>query len=212
MEQFSSFPDGPFDVIAADPPWKHVAWSVNGVGRSPEKHYKVQPLDWICSLPVEFAAAKDCHLFLWITGPHLVQGDHVRVMEAWGFKPSSMGFVWLKPTQKMLNGRFFAAASARDFVMGLGHTTRQNAEFVVLGRRGKPKRHSKKVHQLLLEPRREHSRKPEDFYRAVNEYVAPDARKLEMFGRTPRPGWTLWGDEVGKFDLEDRKPQRRKAA
>ena len=81
-----NWPDGPFDVIVADPPWRHVAWSEKGQNRAPVRHYKVQPLDWICSLPVEWCAAKNCMLMLWITGPHLARGDHLPVMKAWGFK------------------------------------------------------------------------------------------------------------------------------
>lgn len=195
-----NWPDGPFDVIVADPPWRHVAWSDKGQGRAPVRHYKVQPLDWICSLPVEWCAAKNCLLMLWITGPHLARGDHLPVMKAWGFKPSSMGFVWLKPNRGTAQGRFFAPPlTEKDFFMGLGKTTRQNAEFVVFGRRGKPKRFSAAVRQPIIEERREHSRKPEDFYAKVDAYVGPDARKLELFGRTKRDGWVHWGDEIEKF-------------
>ena len=52
----------------------------------------------------------------------------------------------------------------------MGHTTRQNAEYVVLGRRGKPRRLRKDVHQLIIQPRREHSRKPDELYARVERY------------------------------------------
>ena len=199
--ELPNWPDGPFDVIAADPPWTHKAWSELGASRGPIRHYKVQPLEWICGLPVEFSCARDCHLFLWITGPHLARGDHLTVLNAWGFRPSSLAFVWGKPNRATRQGEFFARGplTDRDFFMGLGKTTRQNAEFVVLGRRGKPKRHSAAIRQIIVEERREHSRKPEEFYRKVEAYTGPDARRLELFPRTPRPGWEAWGDEVQKF-------------
>ena len=85
----------------------------------------------------------------------------------------------------------------------MGKTTRQNAEFVVFGRRGKPARHSRAVHQLLIEGRREHSRKPEDFYVAAERYAGPEARRLELFARQSRPGWTAWGNEAAKLDIEE---------
>lgn len=196
-------PEGLFDLIVADPPWTHDSWSKRGRQRAPSAHYKVQPLDWICDFPVPALAAKHTHLMLWITGPHMVRGDHIRVMDAWGFKPSSMGFVWLKQLQGTAQGRFFAPPiTHRDFFMGLGHTTRQNAEFVVFGRKGRPRRNSRSVHQLIVEPRREHSRKPEQFYERAEAYVGPHARKLELFSRTERPGWVVWGDEVEKFNLD----------
>lgn len=198
------WPDGPFDVIAADPPWTHKAWSDRGLGRSPARHYRVQTLEWICGLPVEFSAAKNAHLFLWITGPHMARGDHLVVLNAWGFKPSSIAFVWGKPNRASAQGSMFVQAplTDRDFFMGMGKTTRQNAEFVVLGRRGKPKRHSAAVRQLIIEERREHSRKPEDFYRKVDTYVGPDARKLDLFPRARREGWEAWGDQVDLFNEE----------
>ncbi|MFP4045432.1 MAG: MT-A70 family methyltransferase, partial [Rhodosalinus sp.] len=46
---------------------------------------------------------------------------------------------------------------------------------------------------------REHSRKPDAGYAAA-EALMPDARRLELFSRATRPGWTSWGNEVGKFD------------
>lgn len=205
MHGLRDWPEGPFDVIAADPPWTHDQWSnrrdVNNT-RAPWRHYHVQPTEWICSLPVEFLAAKHCHLMLWITGPHLVRGDHLKVFDAWGFKPSSMGFVWVKPNRATQQGRFLAPLSERDFFMGLGKTTRQNAEFVVFGRRGKPKRHSAAIRHIIVEERREHSRKPEEFYAKAEAYGGPDARRLDLFPRTRRDGWTAWGDQVDHFPLE----------
>jgi N6-adenosine-specific RNA methylase IME4 len=85
------------------------------------------------------------------------------------------------------------------FFMSTGKTTRQNAEYVVLGRRGNPTRHSTTVHQILTDPRREHSRKPDSFFASVERYVSPASRKLEMFARQERPGWTVWGNETDKF-------------
>lgn len=40
-----------------------------------------------------------------------------------------------------------------------------------------------------------HSRKPEISY-GIIERLYPDARKLELFARRPRPGWDIWGNEV----------------
>ena len=82
----------------------------------------------------------------------------------------------------------------------MGHTTRQNAEYVVLGRRGKPRRLCKDVHQLIIQPRREHSRKPDEFYARVERYCT--GPYLELFARQRRPGWTAWGNELDKFEPE----------
>ncbi|MEK1928510.1 MAG: MT-A70 family methyltransferase [Pararhizobium sp.] len=187
-------------MIVADPNWQYKAYSEKGQARAPERHYKTSPLTDICSIPVREVAGKDSHLALWITGPHIVLGWHVSVMQAWGFEPSSMGFVWVKPKKGSASvKRPLGPVSVEDFVLGLGHTTRQNAEFVILGRRGRPRRYSKSIHQLIVEPRREHSRKPEAFYTAIEEYAGHGSSKLEMFARQQRRGWTVWGDQTTKF-------------
>lgn len=197
---FGHLQAGAYSVITADPPWSYVVYSDRGKRRSAERHYETMGLEDIKSLPVADLATKDAHLFLWITGPHLVQGCHVEIMRAWGFEPSSMAFVWLKPKKALYEqAELFFTLSESLFVKGMGHTTRQNAEFVVLGRRGSPKRFTKAMHQIIVAPRREHSRKPEEFYDRVQVY-AGDARRCELFSRQRRPGWDVWGDEATKFN------------
>lgn len=190
-----------YGAIVADPPWAYSVFSDKGKDRSAERHYETQDLNWICNLPVADLARKDCHLFLWITGPCIVRGDHIKVMEAWGFKPSAMAFVWLKAKIGAFNqSDAFFRADASAFVKGMGHTTRQNAEYVVLGRKGSPRRHTKAMHQLIVEPRREHSRKPEVFRDCVEEYVGAGTPIAELFARQTRPGWDTWGNQATKFD------------
>lgn len=145
-------------------------------------------LDDISTLPVTELARVDCHLFLWATGPCLRHALHV--MEAWGFKYSAMGFVWVK-LNKRAPVLFWDSPS---FFMGMGHTTRQNAEFVLLGRKGSPKRKSKAVRQLLVAPRGEHSQKPEEIQDRIEAYA--DGPYCELFARRARPGWDCWGDQL----------------
>src|SRR5262249_18854989 len=160
---FVGLPVRHYRAIAVDPPWMYACFSEKGKGRSADRHYTtMSPLE-IERLPVGELAARDAHLFLWITGPCLVRGMHIPIMRAWRFSPSAMAFVWLKPKRSAFDsGNFFLDETL--FAKGMGHTTRQNAEFVVLGRRGSPRRLHKDVHQLIIEPRREHSRKPSEFY------------------------------------------------
>jgi len=46
--------------------------------------------------------------------------------------------------------------------------------------------------------RREHSRKPEEFYHMITERT-PGLRRADLFSREKREGWDVWGDEVEKF-------------
>jgi N6-adenosine-specific RNA methylase IME4 len=107
--------------------------------------------------------------------------------------------VWIKPVaSKFLQGQLFI--NDELFKMGGGYTTRQNAEYVVLGKRGNPpQRLSKKVRQVIVEPAREHSRKPEKSYASIEQYGA--GPYLELFGRQRRRGWTVRGDEADKFNV-----------
>lgn len=177
---------GGYKVIYADP-----AWTFSGGKKGRPQHYKRMTLAEIKAMPVADVAADDCWLFMWTTGPHLEQS--FAVIKAWGFKYSGMGFVWIKLNRRAMS-LFF---TVKDIFMGGGYTTRKNAEFCLLARRGKPKRISKAVHEVVISPRREHSRKPDEFYDRIEAFcVGP---RLELFSRTTRAGWDSWGDEAGKF-------------
>src|SRR4029078_7630195 len=78
--------------------------------------------------------------------------------------------------------------------------TPPNSEPCLLATRGKPKRLHADVHQVIIEPRREHSREPDCTRARIERLVA--AHYLELFARSERPGWTAWGDELDKFDPE----------
>jgi N6-adenosine-specific RNA methylase IME4 len=196
---FGGLHRGQYTAIVADPPWSYACFSEKGMARSADRHYVTMAADAIEQLPVSELAACHAHLFLWIPGPFLVRGMHLPIMRVWDFEPFSIAFVWIKPTRKAFaNDGFFLDETL--FAKGMGHTTRQNAEYVVLGRRGKPCRLRRDVHQLIIQPRREHSRKPDEFYARVERYGTGPF--LELFARERRPGWTAWGNETDKFEPE----------
>jgi N6-adenosine-specific RNA methylase IME4 len=78
-----------------------------------------------------------------------------------------------------------------------GHTTRKDAEFCLLARRGRPQRLAADVREVVLEPVREHSRKPAEVYRRIERFCADP--RIELFAREMRPGWVSWGDEIDRF-------------
>ena len=105
-------------------------------------------IDELCALPVETLAEKDCLLFLWATFPQLPEA--LRLIRAWGFTFKAVAFVWLKLNKK-----------SPTWFYGLGYWTRGNAEICLLAKRGKPKRRSAGVHQFIISPVEEHSKKPD---------------------------------------------------
>lgn len=194
---------GRYGCVAADPAWHHASRSPKGqTSRSPSHHYRTMRLPEICALPVADVVARDCHLFLWTTGPHLQQA--FSVITAWGFRYSSLAFVWVKRKKNAGDVDTYGARplfmDLRDLNFGPGYTTRQNVELVLLGRRGSPKRLARDIFQVIVAPRREHSRKPDEFFPRVERYC--HGPRLEMFPRQSREGWDSWGDESTKFDRE----------
>jgi N6-adenosine-specific RNA methylase IME4 len=57
------------------------------------------------------------------------------------------------------------------------------------------------VRRLLVAPRREHSRKPDEAYARIEALA--EGPYLELFARGSRPGWDGWGLERGLFDGRD---------
>jgi N6-adenosine-specific RNA methylase IME4 len=185
----------PYDAIVADPPWRFASNSVAKPGRNALRHYDCLPVANLCAMPVASLAADNCALFLWITGPFLAIGAHCTVMRAWGFKPSGIAFTWVKLNKSAAS--LFLLRS--DLSMGGGFTTRKNAEFCIMGKRGRSIRQDKGVHEVILAVKREHSRKPAEFYKRVRQYVGPDARVCDLFARDRYQGIDPWGHEVDKF-------------
>jgi N6-adenosine-specific RNA methylase IME4 len=185
-DPFSGLPKGHYQVIYADPPWSYKAWSKKGEGRSAESHYQTMSVDDICVLPVADLAADNCVLFMWMTWPTLK--DALRVINAWGFTYKTCGFDWMKKNTK-----------SDSLFCGMGYWTRSNTEPCLLATKGKPKRQSASVRQPILEPRREHSRKPDCVYERIEKLV--DGPYIELFARQSRPGWDSWGNETEKFDV-----------
>jgi N6-adenosine-specific RNA methylase IME4 len=203
---------GRYRVIYADPPWRFATYSDKGKGRSAEAHYDCLTIDQIKAIPVRQWAADDAVLLLWATDPLLPRA--LEVIEAWGFTYKTVGFYWVKlnksvaarlaPDLLSSNGPLL---TERDFFTGLGFWTRANPEPCLLATRGHPKRQAGDVPKLLLAPRREHSRKPEESYGRI-ERLLPGPY-LELFARQSRPGWDNFGNQPGLFDRGPVATRRR---
>jgi N6-adenosine-specific RNA methylase IME4 len=188
-------PKNHFGAILIDPPWPFATWSARGRNRSADNHYPLMTLEDIAALDVGQFARDDCALFVWVTWPSLPQA--LMVIEAWRFKYKTCAFCWTKADASQID-------MLRDDLtpaMGLGYWTRSNSEVCLLATRGKPKRLHADVRQAIIEPAREHSRKPRIHQRIERLVTGP---YLEMFARQLQAGWSVLGNEVGKFtsDME----------
>lgn len=199
---FDDLPRGHFGAIYADPPWRWESWGKYrgqraGLApkgdRSADKHYDTAETDDIARLPVADVAADNCVLFMWATWPML---DHAfDLISAWGFEYKTCAFCWTKADARQM--QMFDDSMKADML--LGYWTRANSEPCLLATRGKPKRLNADVRQAIVEPRREHSRKPDCVPSRIERLV--DGPYLELFARTQRPGWTVWGNQTDKFEV-----------
>ena len=181
-----------YGVIHADPPWFFKNYSEKGTGRNAISHYDCLTFEELRRLPVGDLAAKDCALFLWAVDPLLPRA--LELISAWGFEFKTVGFYWAKTNRTAKQD----ALRPADFFTGLGYWTRANVEQCLLATRGKPPRQAKDVRRLIIEPRREHSRKPEQVYDRIKRLAK--GPYLDLFARESRKGWDMWGDQAGLFD------------
>ena len=179
-----------YSIIYADPPWAYPE-----SGSKPKvhgKHYEMMNLDEICKLPIKEMCLGDCALFLWVTMPRLQDG--LVCMREWGFNYKTIGFVWVKANKRCSD------LSVYDPFMGAGSWTRSNAELCLLGFKGKMKRESAGVRQVIYSPIRKHSQKPDEARDRILQLMG-DLPRIELFARDKADGWDVWGNEV-ESDIE----------
>ena len=169
-------------VIYADPPWYFKTYSNKGKDKSPERHYPCMSISDIIRLPVGDLAKDDAVLLMWVVDPLLDKA--FEVIDAWGFKYKTVGFTLAKTNRTKMG-----------FFTGLGYWTRGNPEMCLLATRGKPKRLNKSIPQLVVDQRREHSRKPDRIRNDIVQLIG-DVPRVELFARQKVQGWDCWGNEV----------------
>ena len=173
-----------YNIIYADPPWsykdkrdKHPRMCGGATS-----HYNTMSLEQIKALPIKDLAADNCMLFLWVTFPNLQEG--LDVIKAWGFTYKTLGFSWIKTNKN--NGKPF---------FGIGYYTKSNCEVCLIGVKGKPIKVSNSVSSVIISPRQEHSKKPDQIRDKIVE-LCGDVHRIELFARQKTEGWDVWGNEV----------------
>jgi N6-adenosine-specific RNA methylase IME4 len=167
-------PDGLFDVIAIDPPWNY-GTQYDAGGRRVGNPYPEMTQSELLSMKVP--SADNAIMFLWTTQRFI--WDAKELLSAWGFEYRNV-IVWDKQS------------------IGMGDLFRMQCEFCLVGIKGKPTIDNNHAHRdIIQEQRREHSRKPDAFYKMVDELCV--GRKLDFFSRQQRDGWVTFGNETNKF-------------
>ena len=166
-------PEGLFEVVSIDPPWAY------GRKYDPDGSRVANPYPEMSQeelLKLEPPFADDCVLFLWTT--HAFIWDAKELCNHWGFTYKAT-LVWDKEK------------------IGMGAWLRMQCEFCLVCIKGKPFWNNTTWRDVIREARREHSRKPDQFYTMVESVTA--GRRLDYFSREQRQGWETFGNETTKF-------------
>jgi N6-adenosine-specific RNA methylase IME4 len=179
----TAFPAKKYKTIYADPPWMERGGGK--IKRGADRHYDLLKTKDIAALPVTDLAEDNAHLYLWTTNNFLP--DALTVMSAWVFAYKTI-ITWGKDR------------------MGLGQYFRGQTEHCIFGVRGvlpykttDGKRAQGRT--LIISPRREHSRKPDEM-RQMIERVSY-APYIELFARKRADGWDAWGNEIERTDNDN---------
>ena len=174
-----ALPDGVFRVFYADPPWAYddsgVIVAGDAYGRA-ERHYPTMTIDELVALPVVEHVADDAVLFLWVTSPLL--SACWPMIEAWGFTYKT-SMVWDKEAHNY--GHYVSVRHEHLLICTRGSCTPDQPTPMP-------------VSVVRLRRSDAHSEKP-DAFRALIDRLYPLGPRLELFGRRPVKGWTVFGNE-----------------
>jgi len=178
--------EGRFATILVDPPWRFQ----NRTGKMAPEHrrlhrYRTMTVEEIASLPIKEHLRSPAHLYLWV--PNALLREGLQVMDAWGFTYKT-NLVWYKVRKD-------GGPDGR----GVGFYFRNVTELLLFGVRGSLRTLAPGRRQvnLIQTRKREHSRKPDEIYKLIEE--CSPGPYLELFARERVEGWTQWGDEVDTY-------------
>jgi len=181
IEQENTIITDKFDVIVIDPPWAYEErGGIKNDAYDPDQSrsavpYPTMKIDELKDL--KLPEKKDCVLFLWTT--HAFLRDAFNLLDAWGYSYKAT-MVWDKE------------------IIGMGRNLRMQCEFCLLATKGNPTLlNREKERDIIREKRREHSRKPEEFYNKVERMTI--GKRIDYFSRQKRENWFHYGAETGKF-------------
>jgi N6-adenosine-specific RNA methylase IME4 len=163
-----------YSTILIDPPWD---WGdegdVNQFGRV-KPLYHTMPIADIARLPIPDLARDNAHLYMWITNRSLPKG--FILLEQWGFRYIT-ALTWCKPS------------------IGTGNYFRGSTEHLLFAVRGSLPLLANNIGTWFEAPRgiNGHSSKPTAAYELIEK--ASPSNYLEMFSRTERKGWAMWGEQ-----------------
>ena len=170
-------PKEKYRVVYADPPWKYNDKCENGSIQSggADAHYPSMSISALCDMPIVDMVEDNAVLFLWVTSPLVYEA--FPIIKAWGFTYKT-SFVWDKIKHNM------------------GHYNSVRHEFLLVCTRGSCLPDVPKLFDSVISVERtEHSAKPEDFRKIIDE-LYPYGKRIELFARRTVKGWDAYGNAL----------------
>lgn len=202
-----------FGLVSIDYPMEFETYSLNGRGKTPDRHYDIMAFNQYDRLQRALMdiTTPDCIFLHWVWSPTKV--DFAGMVKDWeneiGISYRSTLFVWVKLNPRYPVGQMTLTPDATDPTIlnnGTGYYTRQQVEEVWLLRNAKmpaPDRANRSVKQTIITPVSAHSEKPDEYFNRVQMLYGNIDCKLECFARKPRAGWVCWGNEINGRDIFD---------
>lgn len=175
---------GPFDVVVIDPPWQ-----VEKIDRDVRPNqdafdYPTMSTEEIESFwrkDIEPKLKDDCHVFIWTTQRYL---------------PAAIEMLGKISLRYVLTMVWHKAGGFQP-----NDLPQYNCEFAVYARRGKPLFiDTKDFFCCFNGERREHSRKPVEFYDTIRRVTG--GSRIDVFSRERHEGFAQYGNEPDRFAKE----------
>lgn len=198
-----------YDLAVIDPPYLYD----NKQGNDPARggiSYNTMSLPELYTLPVSNIMKDNSLIVVWSTFPKICdtyekEYSVMGMIRAWGFRPVTALFVWVKSNKSMILEYSDELEDMEGMYSGLGRYTNSNAEFAIVARRGKMlERKDKSVKQLIVAPIGKHSAKPQEQYKRLDRLFGTDIDRIELFARNdnlPPQGWDYTGLESTGEDI-----------
>ena len=173
-----------FDLILSDPPWKQKRGGKKSVRQNSsgiDLDYETLSINDIESVQRQAREMSNPNhvLFLWTIDKYLIESE--AIVRRLGYKLHAR-MIWNKVT-----------GIPAAFTIRFGH------EYLLYCYHGNllpvDKSERGKIHSVFTEQVKRHSQKPEKSFELI-ERLYPMANKVELFARSKRPGWQVWGNEV----------------
>ena len=173
-----------YNLLYIDPPWRQSKGGKKNVrpkSSGEELEYPVISLEEIQEhlLRATELTEENSIMFLWTIDKYLHEAEQMAKILGWKLHAR---MIWNKVT-----------GIPAAFTVRYGH------EYLLYYYKGKllpvAKEERGKIHTVFTEQVKRHSQKPEVAYQII-ERLYPDTKKLEMYSRLKRKGWSAWGNEV----------------